>query len=300
MSRIPLLLFLLAPVRMAAQDPYFVQHGARTDYYFKEEMDPAYVLGSDVPMRTRPDQQGEVVNTLSAGTKVFLEERGTDTVVYRGIGSTWFRVKAGTQEGWVWGGNIAQCWFGSTTDPTVKFVGGIDHIMRPNGVDRIDFAYRMVALRDGKELDRLVLRSFSWGFGMVQNHGNRGLKKVDDVITLEVPCVGGCGCSTGDIVVFWSGGKFHHVTDLKGSPDGAYSDGATFLYPADMEGSPGVVIKVISTYDAEPLQAMEYGNPKELTRMVIREFLEWNGQELAPNGRPTEELRYQMPLGEDQ
>jgi len=144
-----------------------------------------------------------------------------------------------------------------------------------------------------------VVRSFAWGFGMVQNHGSRGLKNVDDVITLEVPCVGGCGCATGDVVVLWSGGRFHHVTDLMGSPDGAYSSGSSFLYPSDMEGSPGTIIKVTSTFDDAPLQAMEYGNPKELTRIVIREFLAWNGRQLVPTGRPTEERRYQLPLGDE-
>ena len=299
MPRAPLLLILVVSARVAAQEPYFVNHTPRTDYLFPEEMEPAYVMGSDVALRATPAMQGGLVATLSVGTKVSLEERGADTLVHHGIGSTWFRVKTATQEGWVWGGNIAQCSFGSMADPTVKFVGGIDHIVRPNGVDRIDFSYRIVALRDGKELDRLVVRSFSWGFGIAQNLGNRGLKSVDDVITLHVPCVGGCGCSTGDVVVFWSGGKFHHVTDLTGSPDGAYSSGSTFLYPADMEGSPGTVIKVTNTYDEAPLQAMEYGNPKELTRIVIREFLAWNGQQLVPSGRPTEERRYQMPLGDD-
>jgi hypothetical protein len=299
MLRAPLLWVFVVPAHLAAQDPYFVNHTPRTDHLFPEEMEPAYVLGNDVAVRATPDQQGGLATTLSVGTKVSLEERGADTLVVRGIGSTWYRVKAGAQEGWVWGGNIAQCSFGSTTDPTVKFVGGIDHIVRPNAVDRIDFSYRIVALRNGKELDRLVVRSFAWGFGMVQNHGSRGLKNVDDVITLEVPCVGGCGCATGDVVVLWSGGRFHHVTDLMGSPDGAYSSGSSFLYPSDMEGSPGTIIKVTSTFDDAPLQAMEYGNPKELTRIVIREFLAWNGRQLVPTGRPTEERRYQLPLGDE-
>ena len=299
MLRAPLLLILVIPVRLVAQDPSFVHHPTRSEHLFSEEMEPAYVLGNDVAVRATPDLQGGLVATFSAGTKVWLEDRGADTLVVHGIGSTWFRVKAGEHEGWVWGGNIAQCAFGSTTDPTVKFVGGINHIVRPTGEDRIDFAYRIVALRNGTELDRLVVRSFAWGFGMVQNLGNPGLQNVDDVITLEVPCVGGCGCSTGDVVVFWSGGKFHHVTDLMGSPDAEYSSGSSFLYPSDMEGSPGMVIKVTSTYDEAPLQAMEYGNPKELTRIVLREYLAWNGQQLVPSARPTEERRYQLPLGDE-
>lgn len=295
---LPLLLLLVA-INLVAQDPYFVWHTPRTDHLFTEEMDPAYVLGSGVALRAMPDMEGALVATLSVGTRLSLEERGPDTLVINGIGSTWYRARAGDREGWIWGGHIAQRIFGSTADPTVKFVGGIDHIVRPNGVDRIDFSYRIVALHAGKELDRIVVRSFAWGFGEVKNNGNRGLKNVDDVITLEVPCVGGCGCATGDIVVFWSGGKFHHAADLMGSPDGAYSSGTTFIYPADMEGVPGTVIKVTSTYEEAPLEPLEEGNPDELTRIVIREYLTWNGQALVPGDRPKEERRYQMPLERD-
>ncbi|MBL7964663.1 MAG: hypothetical protein JNM31_12570 [Flavobacteriales bacterium] len=298
MTRAPLLLFLLVAARVAAQDPSFVNHTPRTDHLFPEEMEPAYVLGNDVALRAMPNVQGGLVSTLSAGSNVWLEERGADTLVVHGIGSTWYRVTTGKHEGWVWGGHIAQCAFGSTTDPTVKFVGGIDHITLPD-TGLTDFFYRLVALRNDKELDRLVVRSFAWGFGMVQNLGNRGLKNVDDVITLEVPCVGGCGCTTGDVVVFWSGGKFHHVADLMGSPDGAYSSGSSFLYPADMEGVPGALIKVTSTYDDAPEETLEETNPKEIKRIVIREFLAWNGLQLVPSGRPTEELRYQMSLDEE-
>lgn len=298
MPRAPLFMLLLVAARVAAQDPSFVNHTPRADHLFPEEMEPAYVLGNDVALRAAPNVQGGLVATLAVGSKVWVEERGADTLAIHGISSTWFRVSTGTQEGWVWGDHIAQCAFGSTTDPTVKFVGGIDHIT-PSDSGLTDFSYRLVALRDGKELNGLVVRSFAWGFGTVQNLGNRGLKTVDDVITLEVPCVGGCGCTTGDVVVFWSGGIFHHVTDLMGSPDGAYSSSSNFLYPADMEGVPGAVIKVTSTYDDASEETLEDGNPNELTRIVRREFLAWNGQQLVPSGRPTEERRYQLPLGDD-
>ena len=82
--------------------------------------------------------------------------------------------------------------------PMVKFVAGIDHIT-PSDTGATDFSYRIVAIREGKELDHIVVRSFAWGFEEVTNAGNLGLKNVDDIILLNVPCVGGCGCSTGEV-----------------------------------------------------------------------------------------------------
>ena len=319
MLRLPLPLhlplLLLASIRIAAQDPSFVWHTPRTDYLFTEEVEPAYVLGSDVALRVSPKMDGALVTELSVGTKLSLEERGADTLVHNGIGSAWYRVKAGKVEGWIWGGNIAQRTFGSTADPTVKFVAGIDHIVPCTAVDRIDFSYRIVALREGRELDRIVVRSFSWFFGEVTNHGDRGLKNVDDVITVEVPCVGGCGCSAGDVVIFWSGGKFHHVADLTGSPDGAYSTGTDFIYPADMEGQAGVIIRVNRDY-SEPTEVEKAVMRKEneeldeaegtgvvddqqqgyITRFVTREYLSWDGNALVTSGRHKEERHYPMAV----
>ncbi|MEZ4739318.1 MAG: hypothetical protein R2818_08150 [Flavobacteriales bacterium] len=193
--------------------------------------------------------------------------------------------------GWVWGGHIAQRSFGSTADATVKFVGGIDHIT-PSDTGVTDHGYRIVALQNGKELDRIVVRSFAHGFDEVNNQGDLGVPLVDDIITLRVPCIGGCGCTTGEVVVFWSGGKFHHVADLMGSPDGAFSTNVSFIHPSDMEGIASTIIRVTSDYQDAP----EDEDTSYITRFVRREYLRWDGKALVPSGRATEEERYRMSV----
>jgi hypothetical protein len=288
----------LVTTGLLAQDPTFIHHTSRDQYLFPEEASASYALRDGVPMHSAPAMNSPVVHTLHTGERIMLLETQMDTLELNGIRSYWYRAKAGAQEGWTWGGNIAQRTFGSTADPLVKFVAGIDHVTMTD-TGRIDFSYRITAISKEKALDHIVVRSPAWDFGQVMNNGNRGLQNVDDVITLEVPCTGGCGCTTGEVVLFWSGGKFHHVADLLGSPDGEYSSGTTFLYPADMEGAPETVIKVTSTYEEPQEEDLDLGNTTELTRIVISEYLVWNGQALVKDARPTEELRYQLPLDED-
>ena len=110
---------------------------------------------------------------------------------------------------------------------------------------------------------------------------------------LRVPCVGGCGCTTGEVLVFWSGGKFHHVADLMGSPDGPYSTNVSFVYPSDLEGLPGTIIRVTSDYIDPP---EEEEDASYITRTLKSEYLRWDGKDLEPSGRATEEKQYRLEV----
>lgn len=292
MRTITLVLFLTTTLTQA-QHPIFVHHTPRTQYLFPEEADPGYVLFTDAPVHAEPAMDAPVLLKAAAGEVVQVLEATEDTLVLNGVMSHWYRVALRGGEGWTWGGNLAQRTFGSHGDPTVKFVAGIDHAT-PSDTGRYDFSYRLVAVKDGHELDRIVVRSFAWGFEEVRNNGSRGLRNVDDVLTLSVPCVGGCGCTTGEVIVFWSDGRFHHVADLMGTPDGEFSENVLLVYPADMEGEANTIIRVTSTYE-EP-EAEEEVPARYLTRILRREYLRWDGKALGPSGRALEERRYTMEL----
>ncbi len=311
-----LLLLILMPLAAHAQDPAFVYHTPRTQYLFPEEATRSYILDNNVALRETPSRSGQVLTTLNAGTPVFIEEGSTDTLIVNGVGSHWYRVTAGERQGWTWGGNIAQVAFGSRADATVKFVGGIDHIT-PSDTGTYDYSYRLIALKEGKEIDRIVVRSFAWGFEMVTDLGDRGLHAVDDIIAMNVPCVGGCGCTTGEVLVFWSGGRFHHAADLMGSPDGEFSTNVSFIFPADMEGLTEVIIREELSYDETPIEDIEETESEVeveevsddqtneeaydtdqgyITRIITRSYLSWNGQALVPSGRAAETRTYRLAV----
>jgi Bacterial SH3 domain len=289
------LLVTLLPCALHAQLPDFVYHSARESYAMPEMAPPAYVLRDRANLRTAPGTDADVVTQLAAGTRLQIDSLvAGDTLGVDGVRSNWFQVTAGDQRGFLWGGAIAQQGFGSTADPSVKFVAGLERYQR-TAEGNMDIAYRIVALRAGREVDRIIVRSFAWGFADVNNIGNGGLRSVDDVITLHVPCVGGCGCTTGDVVVFWSAGRLHHAADVMGSADGAYSEGATFIYPADMEGVPDAIIRVTDYAGEETPRFNEEGGSEGylLTRGVRRERLVWNGSALVVSG-PAEESSFQV------
>lgn len=288
-------LLLLLPATLNAQDPEFVYHTARSSFTLPEMAPPAYVLRDRVPLRSAPRTASAVVMQLAAGTRVYLDSLvAGETLEVEGVRSNWYQVLAGEHRGYLWGGAIAQQSFGSTADPSVKFVAGMERYQSTEE-GLLDIAYRVVAVKAGKELDRIIVPSFAWGFDEVRNLGNSGLRSVDDMIALHVSCVGGCGCTAGDVLVFWSGGHFHHVADLTGPPDGVYSEGTSFIFPADMEGVADTIIRVTDyVVDETPRTTEEGGGEGHLlTRGIRRERLVWNGSTLVVVG-PAEETSFQV------
>ncbi|MBL7938361.1 MAG: SH3 domain-containing protein [Flavobacteriales bacterium] len=293
---------LLAPVLCSAQNELHVQFSARANYLMPEEAPPEYTMMRATVLRDGPSNKNHKVVALDPGTPVHIDSVSTDTIVESGIRSVWYRVEANEQVGWVWGGLLAQDAMGSQADPTVKFLGGLEYVARFSDTTTVRYKYRLVAVRDGKELDAITLPSFAWNFGQLSTHGNKGLQNVDDVLLLDVPCVGGCGCATGSIVVFWSGGRFHHVADMKGSPDGEYSSNQTLVFPCEMEGVPGIIKRITSDYTEDvPAEGERFGmdGQEQATQFVRRfirtEFLRWDGKELVPTGQEKEERSYLLP-----
>jgi hypothetical protein len=290
-----LLLLLVLPTSLFAQEQATVHHTPRSNYIFPEEADPAYILRSNVTMRDGPSKDAALIGSLNAGDRVTIELADTKEEVINGITSSWYKVATDTRTGWVWGGHIAQRAFGSYADPAVKFLGGIDEVSYSD-TSGTAFIYRLVALREGKEIDRFAVRSFAHGFDEVMNRGNLGLRTVDDIFFLRVPCVGGCGCTTGEVVLFWSDSKFHHVADLMGSPDGEFSTNTSFIFPADMEGLPETVIRWTSDYkDHEESE----GDDNSIQRISTRDYLRWDGKALVRNGVPADVRTYELSLDRD-
>jgi uncharacterized protein YraI len=287
-----LLLLLVLPTSLFAQEQATVHHTPRSNYLFPEEAEPVYILRSDVTMRDGPSKDAAGIGSLNVGDRVTIELADTKEEVINGITSSWYKVATGQRTGWVWGGHIAQRTFGSYADPTVKFLGGIDVVSYSDTGGSV-FNYRLVALRDGKEIDRIVVRSFAHGFDDVSNRGSMGLTGVDDIFFLRVPCIGGCGCTTGEVVVFWSGGKFHHVADLMGSPDGDFSTDTALIFPADMEGLPEAVIRWTSDY--KDLEENE-DSDNSILRISTRDYLRWDGKALV---RPADVRTYELSLDRD-
>ncbi|MGB0522226.1 MAG: SH3 domain-containing protein [Flammeovirgaceae bacterium] len=253
------------------------------EYSILEEMPNYYLLADSVLLRKCPSKDCTAVDVAPIGTRLTLLAKSANKDTLNGLVSEWYQVQTDAHKAWVWGGFIAQQAFGSNGDPDVKFVMGW------KSQKELTRTFQIRALRFGKEIDRLTFPA--WANRVypndIQNLGNKGLP-VDDVISFRFPCEGGCGCQTAESIIFWDGQKLHHADALTGTGDAWASGGHYFIYPSDMEGIRGTLIRVYQGYEDT-----EYKNGKERHKNSTKKtYLRWNGKKLVPTGRKTEELYY--------
>ncbi|MEL6133444.1 MAG: SH3 domain-containing protein [Bacteroidota bacterium] len=275
-------LFLLASLSAFSQKNIDIDFLTADQCVDKYNVPKVYMLADEVNVRACPGTDCRVVGQMRIGQAMKPLARSTKIDTIRGVKSYWFKIQAGEIEGWIFGAFIAKAAFGSQTDPSVKFVFGIEKIEKKDR--RPVTTYQLRAFRGQTQLDKISLNSFSWGFGGVRNLGSKGLA-LDDIIALDVPCVGGCGCTTGEVLVFWNGRTFSDIQRLVGIADAWASESSEFVYPSDMEGEPDVIIR-------EDWLFLEETNGG-YKRQIVRVFFKWNGHKLVKDSsRPKQVKTY--------
>lgn len=279
-----LFLFAFIPCLSFAQfNPNFYFNTVK-DYGAEAAVPAYYLLADSVLIRDCDSKTCTAIDMVTIGTRVIILEKSTKSEVWNGVSSHWYKVKTKKTTGWVLGIFIAQRAFGSNGDPTVKFLMGWGK------ASENERSYQIRAIRYGKQIDQLEVRALTYGVypDQIRNLGNKGMP-VDDVISIDFPCLGGCGCQTGETVVFWDGQKLHHVDDLKGTGDAWASFGTRFIYPSDMDGIGGTIIKVFQGYVDTVLD--ENGQERHKNG-IKKSYYKWNGSKLVLADIKTEEIFY--------
>ena len=208
---------------------------------------------------------------VRASTKLIILERSKEIEKIKGIKSHWYKVKISLQDtirtGWVWGRFIAERAFKSYVDLDIKFLIGLHRIYdksHKNG----NIIYKIKAMRDTILLDEIMLntydvvRTYETGSFVVV-----GIKDLDDVISIHIPCLIGCGCNTGELYIFWYDDKFRGVYEAMGTADAQASEGVPYIFPQSLEGEEEFIIKVFDGVDKER-QIQE--NDNDVTHRLIK------------------------------
>ena len=240
------------------------------NYFDSHEVVYNYMLANDVNLRAQPSSKSKQVEQLKIGQNIIVLKRSEKMDSIKGIKANWYQVETASHKGWIWGGYISQNSFGSQTNTAIKFVYGLEKIVLK---DRwYQKYYQIRAFKDTVEIDKVVFKSYSTHIEYVKANGSMGLS-LDDVITIGIPCVGGCGCSTGELVIFWNGKQFSEVEYLLGTADAWASEYTNFTFPVHMEGIPNKIIKTTVLF----IDATEDGM---ITRQKIVEQFVWTGNRL--------------------
>lgn len=240
-----------------------------------------YALADKINVRDCSSLNCEKVGTLKIGQRIVLEKRSENMNTINTVISNWYKIRAEGINGWVFGSFISQQAFGSLSDLSVKFVFGLKSVDHSEGWRKK--TYQIRAIKDNQEIDNIEFPIFTSYINFIKTIGHAGLN-LKDVIVIDIPCEGGCGCSTGELVVFWNGEKFSKVEDLLGLGDAWASESIKFIYPTDMEGIENVIIKVSDSFDEEL-------SDNKIRRRITKEYFKWNKTELIPDPSRESETR---------
>lgn len=283
------ILLLSVTFQLKAQQVVNVYFNTKKNTLFQEEVEPHFLLGDAVAFRTQPNKTSTLISRLTIGTELILMEKSELLDTINGIASPWYFAEINSTKGWIWGGNIAARSFRSTEDTDVIFLTGFAGY-KSIGDQEKEYKYlhySVKAVKNQKLLDKVVVPCYSQSIYEVHNLGNKGLKNIDDILSIHIPCEGGCGCTTGNVYFLYRNGKFDKPLFALGSADADYSSGEYVYFPSDIEGKKDFVVLKTSYVVEEDANSQD-----RVKRGVKVEYLRWNGSKLVPSTRKTEQYEY--------
>jgi len=259
-----------------AQTAPEVQFATNSDSTLVEEFSHEYLLAHRVHLRENPSLKAKKVTVLDIGTKLTLLEKSPNYEELDGIRSNWYKTKVGKEEGWVWGGMIAQKTFGSQANYDVKFVYGLESV-KINEAGITEIKHQLRAFKSGQQIDKIVFDGYVSSPMEIKNIGNKGLFNVEDILALQIPHPVS-ERPVGQLYIFWNNGKFTNVASLIDYSDASYAKSEQFVFPSDMEGIKSTIVLETMITDYHAVKANDM--TKENTKMVVS-FYTWDGHQLS-------------------
>ncbi len=188
-----------------------------------------YLLADDVAMRDCPSTYCEKLTTIRIGTNVRLLEKTEESQELNGITSRWYKVKMGPQEGWIWGGLISQKTFVSQANAEVRFVFG------EAGYNSDDEKqYQLRAVKNGVELDKMIIASNALHYANVQNIGNEGIEGIDDIIVLST-ITESCDVASESLYVVWKDNTLQKTKNLVATAETLSAEDTCYLFYSEIK-----------------------------------------------------------------
>lgn len=193
-----------------------------------------YLLANDVALRDCPSSYCEKLTTIKIGTHVRLMEKSESPSTVNGVTSSWYKIKMGPQTGWIWGGLISQTTLKSQADAQVKFVFGEEATIDEVGLVTEKF-YQIRAIKNGVEIDKILIKGTNVDYADVKNLGNKGLQNVDDVIALQNADSESYDVKDGTLYVIWKNNKFHQTSSLVASVESISPNEGCYVFSPEFE-----------------------------------------------------------------
>lgn len=260
---------ILSSTSLKAQVPLFYPSDA--DSYWSDRDRPQhYLLADSVILRREASRSSAALNLLRIGKAFFITERSDRVATLNGLAANWYGIEYPGGKGYIWGGFIALSASGSHGPDGVRFFYGLSRQAK----DSSGYLRYYAQIRAVKNLTVLDRKEFLYlpSFEAPIFEGAHGLA-LHDIIHWHLPCTGGCGCTTGEYYLFWDGQKFNGMHTALGTADAWASGGSVLLFPNDMLGEAGLIIRYTDDFLEETDQGYLRYWSKEYFQIVNGEMV---------------------------
>lgn len=242
--KIVVFIFLIYQVSLKAQ----VDYTFNSLYRSFEEGKSFYVLKPST-IHAAPFITATKLGSVQTGTVIQVEERMDEIFKIKGFRTNWYRVlfnnNGVSEEGYIWGGNIAAGAFLAQNDSKQLFLYGIDHI---GMVDRGDYTEESIqlvlyTLQNSRVQDSVVFEAMGTLYTKTQGRalGNKGLKAIQEIIEIAFSD-GYCGGVAATVTIFWDGQSLHYVNLLSNGFSTETFANRFYIYPQEHTDQEEVII----------------------------------------------------------
>jgi len=249
------------------------------------QKDSAYsIFAKKALVRAEPSVKGQLVDSLTAGAIITVEEQTKNFDMVRNIYAPWVKVNykaaGGQRSGYIWLGSIAvkNALYGNT-----NFIYGIDRLEKDAERSDAEYTYYKYlvqlkaitadTLTDQKEW-KLDGGEFS-SYMQLLLLGDTKLQNLQNVVRISA---GGeaCGIPTNYYYYGWTGQKFLPLPGKYSVGDaGVFYHSETLLFPHEKGGQPNKIIKL--SEEEEVLEEATETKKEKVRKSNTKEVYVWNG-----------------------
>jgi len=232
-----------------------------------------YLFGDNVKLRNSPSVDSEVVKLLTIGEPLKIIEKSSETFMYNGINSPWYKVEHNNQQGYVVGGLISIV---EKKDDNVRFLFATEM------VDEKLYIITRALLNSNTEYVENKSEFLGSNYGFTINlYNNRGVKSIDNILFINY-LPESCGANSGGYYLFLDNDNLYKAIDVLSSADIGFWESENLIFPDDPKGEEDQII-----YFQEHGQYSEMDNPENghtwEKSSITKVNLKWVNHKLQPN-----------------
>lgn len=234
-----------------------------------------YLFGDNVKLRKSASTDSEIITLLKIGEPLKIIEKSTESFIYNGIDSPWYKVEYNKQQGYIVGGLIS---ITEKKNEDVRFLFGFEIEN-----SKLYILTRVLTNTSSEYLEnKSEFKGDNYLF-VIHLYDNKGVEGINNILFINyIP--ESCGANSGGYYLFLDDDGLYKVLDLSSNADIGFWESEILIFPNDPNGEKDKIIffKEDGQY---PGDEESDDDPIWEKTSSIKIDLKWVDSKISPNPR---------------